>query len=220
LRVHRDGEIEVRAPNFVKQVILRRFVDSRAEWILEKQRYFADLLKNYPPKEFRNGETFPVLGRNHRLKVEHETDSHQPICRLDSRRLKVIVNGESGEQLQRVLRRSIREWYAALTEKKVRAVIRKHARALAVHPGKLKIADQAKRWASCSKSGDIRCNWRLSMMPMPVLEYVVTHELCHLRTHDHSAQFWRTLKSVLPDYEKRRDWLKEHGGPLECMFGA
>lgn len=214
LKVHRDGVIEVRAPKFIKLAQLRQFVVKRAEWILHKQRYFADLRKKYPPKEFKNGETFPVLGRNHRLKIERQPGLHKPICELSGWRLKVIVNGHVGEELQRELRSSIRDWYTALTEKKARAVLRKHTNALAVRPGKLRVVNQAKRWASCSKNGDIRCNWRLSMMPMPVLEYIVVHELCHLRTHDHSERFWRILKSVLPDYQRRREWLRREGAAL------
>jgi len=214
LRVNRDGGVEVRAPRFVAQAQVRRFIEKRAEWILEKQSYFKDLLQRYPPKEFKNGETFPVLGRNLRLRLERKLGVHEPICKPEGRRLKVIVNGLVGEELDRGMRGAIRDWYAALTERKARAIIRKHARALAVNPTHLKVVDQAKRWASCSKNGDIRCNWRLSMMPIPVLEYVVVHELCHLRTHDHSRRFWRILKSVLPDYEKRQEWLRQQGATL------
>ncbi|OGS05114.1 MAG: hypothetical protein A3G41_01885 [Elusimicrobia bacterium RIFCSPLOWO2_12_FULL_59_9] len=218
LRVHRDGSVEVRAPRFVKQSQVRRFVAKRADWILERQRYFQELLRKHPGKELKNGETFPLLGRNFRLRLERRPGLETPYCLAASRRLKVFVDGQVGAALRTAAWGAIRNLYSDLTERKARAVIRKHSKALAVTPGKLKISDQAKRWASCSKSGDIRCNWRLSMMPISVLEYVVVHELCHLKTHDHSPQFWRILKSVLPDYEKRREWLRKEGPAL--AFGG
>ncbi|MBI5244743.1 MAG: M48 family metallopeptidase [Elusimicrobia bacterium] len=64
----------------------------------------------------------------------------------------------------------------------------------------------------------MRVNRRLSMMPMPVFEYVVAHELCHLKTHDHSLKFWRILKSVLPDYVKRQEWLRQSGPAVMGSF--
>lgn len=220
LKVHPSGEVEVRAPRFVRQVLIQKFVEQRRDWIIDKQRYFSSLAATYPAKDFRNGETFPVLGRNYRLKVELRPGIRKPSCRPDGRRLRVILSGLSGDALNGGLRGAVREFYAALTRSRVEALIRKHAPTLAVRPVTLSVVHQAKRWASCSKSGGIRCNWRLSMMPMPVIEYVVVHELCHLKIHDHSPQFWRVLKSVLPDFEKRRGWLRMNGGPLERMFGA
>ena len=220
LRVQQDGGVDVRAPRFIKIEQVRRFVARRADWILDKQNYFAEFRRKYPPKDLKNGETFPLLGRRYRLRLEHVPGLSECFCRAEGHRLTVFVDGQVGEALKNATWQALRAWYSALTEKKVRAVIRKHARSLAVEPGSLKVVEQTKRWASCSKGGDIRCNWRLSMMPGPVLEYIVVHELCHLKTHDHSAGFWRILKSVLPDYEKRRDWLRHQGPAIAAMFSS
>lgn len=218
LKVLPTGEVEVRAPRFIRQAQVRRFVEKRAEWILEKQRYFSELLNNYPPKEFKNGETFPVLGRNYRLRIERQPGVHKPVCRPEHRRLRVNMNGQIGEEFQMGLRGAIREFYSALTQRRVEALIRKHAPALAVSPSKLTVVNQTSRWASCSKTGHVRCNWRLSMMPSAALEYIIVHELCHLRVHDHSVRFWRALKSILPDYERRREWLRRCGPGISSMF--
>jgi hypothetical protein len=220
LKIHQNGDVAVRAPAFIRPMQLRQFVGKRAEWILDKQIYFADLAKRFPPKEFKNGETFPALGRNYRLKIEHRPGLARPICKLIDRRLHMLVNGHVGEELQNDIRRSLKDWYANLTEKKIRAAIKKYARTLAVAPKSFKVVDQAKRWASCSKTGDIRFNWRLSMMPGSVLEYVVVHELCHMKTHDHSARFWNILKSILPDYDKRREWLRQNGLQFSQYFSV
>ncbi|MBI5629897.1 MAG: M48 family metallopeptidase [Elusimicrobia bacterium] len=211
LKVHRNGVAEVRAPKFMTRAQVRQFVSRRSSWIVERQCYFRELKRRHPGKELKNGESFSVLGRNLRLKLERRQGLEVPYCQVEDRRLKVVVDGQEGDALRAAMSSAVRSWYSALTERKASAVVRKHARALAVKPGKLRIGDQAMRWASCSKSGDIRLNWRLSMMPIPVLEYVIVHELCHLKTHDHSARFWRILKSVLPDFERRRQWLRREG---------
>ena len=211
LRVQRDGGIEVLAPGGVDAAYVRNFVGRRAGWIADRRRYFSEMLRRHPPKELKNGESFSVFGRDHRLRLERLPGLKAPFCRIEGRKLNVSINGLFVETLPSIVGLAIREWYAALTEKKARAIIRKHAGALAVRPNNLKVVNQAARWASCSKNGDIRCNWRLSMMPMPVLEYIIVHELCHLKTRDHSAKFWSILKSVLPDYERRRQRLRQVG---------
>ena len=68
------------------------------------------------------------------------------------------------------------------------------------------------RWGSCSTAGNLNFNWRLVLAPREVLDYVVVHELAHRKEMNHSRKFWAEVKNVLPDYEKRRKWLKEFGG--------
>lgn len=218
LRVHLDGSIEVRAPQFVEPARVHQFVARKTDWILDKQQFFVELRRKYPPKEMKNGETFSVLGRHYRLRLESISGLKKCYCKIYGQRLKVFVNGQLGESLKNVTAEALRAWYSDITAKKARSIIIRYAQTLSVQPGRLKIVEQAKRWASCSKAGDIRCNWRLSMMSMPVLEYIVVHELCHLKIHNHSERFWRVLKSILPDFEKRREWLKQQGpGIAVCM---
>lgn len=85
---------------------------------------------------------------------------------------------------------------------------------MGVHHKKIAIRDQKTRWGSCSTSGTLSFNWRLIMAPPEVLDYVVVHELAHFTHMDHSKAFWSTVESVMPDYEKHRKWLNEHGQEL------
>jgi predicted metal-dependent hydrolase len=101
-----------------------------------------------------------------------------------------------------------------LTQHKERAAelvtdsVQRFAPLLNVHPKKIAIANQKRRWGSCSARGDLRFNWRLAMMPAPIANYVVVHELAHMRVPNHSAKFWTTVQSILPDYKARRAWLR------------
>lgn len=76
------------------------------------------------------------------------------------------------------------------------------------------VRDQKTRWGSCSSRGTLSFNWRLMLAPPGILDYVVVHELCHLRHMDHSKAFWECVETILPDYRERRRWLKEHGHEL------
>jgi len=76
------------------------------------------------------------------------------------------------------------------------------------------VRDQKTRWGSCSSRGTLSFNYRLIFAPPIILDYVVVHELCHLTHMNHSKDFWNMLASVMPDYQKCRQWLKEHGQEL------
>lgn len=90
--------------------------------------------------------------------------------------------------------------------------------ALADHHGlvvsRVSVRNQRSRWGSCSPSGHICLNWRLVLMPDPVRDYVLIHELMHLRRLDHSRHFWRLVAQACPDYEQSRRWLRENRGTL------
>ncbi len=82
------------------------------------------------------------------------------------------------------------------------------------HYERVTIRDQKTRWGSCSSRGTLSFNYRLIFAPPEILDYVVVHELCHLTHMNHSADFWKLVESVLPDYKLRRKWLREHGQEL------
>lgn len=79
---------------------------------------------------------------------------------------------------------------------------------------RVSIRDQRTRWGSCSGKGNLNFNWKLSLVPDEILDYVVVHELAHRIEMNHSANFWREVEKILPDYRERRMWLKENGGRL------
>ena len=78
-----------------------------------------------------------------------------------------------------------------------------------------RIAGQKTRWGSCSSNKTLSFNWKLMLAPPKVLDYVVVHEICHLREMNHSPRFWALVESLMPDYKQQRKWLKENGHTLE-----
>ncbi|MEE8381899.1 MAG: M48 family metallopeptidase [Thermodesulfobacteriota bacterium] len=86
--------------------------------------------------------------------------------------------------------------------------VKRYGKRLGVLPRDIKIKDQKKRWGSCSNNGILRFNWRISMAPVSIIDYIVVHELCHLKIKSHSPDFWKLVSLALPDYQERREWLK------------
>ena len=96
----------------------------------------------------------------------------------------------------------------------VRMVADEEAPTLDVAYARIQIRDQRTRWGSCSARGTLSFNWRLALAPLPVLDYVVVHELCHLREPNHSRRFWALVESRRPGWREQRAWLREHGPEL------
>ena len=92
--------------------------------------------------------------------------------------------------------------------------VKYYADIIGTNYGQITIRAQKTRWGSCTAKGNLNFNWRLVMAPEPVLDYVVIHELCHLRYMDHSEHFWNLVAEFCPAYKQYRKWLKEHGESL------
>lgn len=207
LQVDRGGGVRVLVPRKSSRSEIKKFVGKHVQWIFDRKKYYEELSSRYPPKEFKSGETFSLLGLRYRLKVIGGV-VRCPTCRIRGRRLEVRLNGS--QQSGDCIRETVRNLYIRQTAAAVKRYVRKHAPSLGVRPAHVRVVEQKSRWGSCSRAGALRFNWRLSMAPFPILEYVVVHELCHLKTHNHSARFWRLLQSIIPDYGKRRAWLVEN----------
>ena len=96
----------------------------------------------------------------------------------------------------------------------VSALAEEEAEQLGVAYRRIRIGDQRTLWGSCSPRGTLSFNWRLVLAPVEVLDYVVVHEVCHLRFLDHSQRFWKLVEGRRPQWREQRDWLREHGPEL------
>ena len=206
------GGVQVAAPMATPDSELQAIVRKRAAWILNHAQ--EGTLRS-APKRFVSGETLPYLGRNVRLIVEL-ADVRTPAVRFDHWRFRVSVPAdlEGDERYQRI-RRAVVDWYRARAAEWLRSGVQRWWSRLG-HGGepRILIRDQRQRWGSCAPDGTLRFNWRVMMLEPALGEYVVVHELVHLRVKNHSADFWRTLASVLPDVEQRRQRLREAGKAL------
>jgi predicted metal-dependent hydrolase len=127
--------------------------------------------------------------------IERERAKQRPRLRLDPN---AVSESEA--------RRATRELVAMIADDE--------AAALDVSVERIEVRDQRTRWGSCSARGTLSFNWRLVLAPFDVLDYVVVHELCHLREPNHSSRFWRLVESRRPDWRAQRAWLHEHGPEL------
>lgn len=210
IKIDPEASVVVYSPQFLKADKIEEIVGKRAQWIIEKQ----ELVKNrgylYPAKEFVSGEAFPYLGKQYRLKVTR-CASEEEKCKLMNGRFMVQINGElNGRRVKRTVRNALIDWYLGRAEQKIPERVAIYARQIGKWPERIEIKNHKRRWGSCSHHGIVRFNWKIIMAPVTILDYVIVHELCHLICPDHSAHFWHKVQTIIPDYTKRRSYLKEY----------
>lgn len=146
------------------------------------------------PAWMQDGEVDRII-EAHREWIARERAKQRPRLRLDPA---VVSEADA--------RRAARELVTMLAEDE--------AEPLGVSWSRIEIRDQRSRWGSCSTRGTLSFNWRLVLAPFEVLDYVVVHELCHLREANHSQRFWKLVEGRRPDWREHRNWLHEHGPEL------
>lgn len=214
-RKRKTMEIVIQPPNNIKVVapkgtpvpLIKEKVQSRGSWIVQKLYEIREIEHQRVEREFVNGESFLYLGRNYSLQMI--LDPHVKQATVSLYRGKFCVTTSSKQES--IIRGAMEDWYRQKTLEKVEERIKYYAHYFPTQPRKVKVKEQQKRWASCTSEGDLLFNWRCSMAPWPVLDYIVVHEMCHLVHFNHSRDFWNLVETILPDYEKRKEWLKKYG---------
>lgn len=202
----------VKAPYWVSPGEIASFVASKREWILATakrlEREQRKAMAGRPRLE--NGDTLDYLGEKRTLSVIREERSRARVkCVMD--RLLLWVPYEADYEYKRA---QLEKWYRREALQIFTRKAEEYALILQVGFHEIHIKDQKSRWGSCSGRKNLNFNWRLIMAPEPVCDYVIIHELCHLRFMDHSAAFWGLVESLCPGYKQYRNWLKENGGRL------
>jgi hypothetical protein len=210
--------LSVRAPRWVALRDVDTAVREKADWILRKlaetQQRHARL--EAARIEWKDGVSFPFLGQPVvvRLDPHHAFDGIGAVLDAgDGERPRVLrlalANGAGPAQI----RDAAQAWLMRQARRIFIERLDHFAPRLGVAWHKLSLSNAATRWGSASADGAIRLHWRLVHFRMPVIDYVVAHELSHLRVMDHSARFWETVESVVPDYGTLRQQLKEQPVP-------
>ena len=208
-----DGTgVQVAVPQDTPDEDVRAIVHRRAPWILA---HAPETLLEALPKGFVSGETLPYLGRNVRMVVS-VGDVRAPEVRFDHWRLRITVPRYLSEgNRSGCIRRAVVAWYRRRAEARLATIVERWwPRFGGREPYRLLIRDQRQRWGSCAPDGTLRFNWRLAMLRPDLAEYVVVHELAHLRVRNHSTEFWNLLSRAMPDAQERRRRLREVGKSL------
>jgi predicted metal-dependent hydrolase len=203
--------ITVRAPKQLGQDRIIAIMKKKAGVIIDRQERIRRESSCHPPKEFVSGESFPYLGKQYRLKIIKSVNGLNNKCHLINGRLQVEINKNlEGEKARDAVKEALTNWYKIHATEKINDRLPHLAKKLGRKPTAVQIKDQKRRWASCSRTGVIRFNWKIIAAPVSVLDYLIVHELCHLFYQNHSISYWAKVRTIIPDFRRSRTWLKDH----------
>ena len=208
LTVDAPGVVRVAAPVDTPAEQVEETVRRRAGWII---RHDGATTAYAPPRRFVSGESLPYLGRSVRLTV-HPTDDARVAVRFHHWEFDVDVpRSLQGEERLEKVRAAFEAWYRDRAALKLPPRVKRISSLIGVQPKAVLIRDQRRRWASCAPDGTLRFNWRAVMAPPALLDYVIAHELAHLRVRGHTPEYWAVVAQAVPDYRIRRARLREVG---------
>lgn len=200
LVVQKDGTLIVRAPLKAPEKFIRGFAEKNAQWILKKQAQMRAAV-SLPPKQYIPGETFLFLGREIPLET---VKGQKPTLILENHfKLAEFALGNAEWVFE--------QWYRVQARQILSERVRFFAGQHNLQFQGIRISSARTRWGSCNSKGGLSFSWRLILMPMEVVDYVVVHELAHTLVHNHSARFWKQVEGILPSYKVHRKWLRTNG---------
>jgi len=208
LQVAAETGLEVIAPKKFDLGDLKDILRNKQNWILDKLDHFARMVENRLTQQQDNRR---VLYRGREFEVEIiVAPGAARTVEVEEGKLVVIMpegaEGEAGAVLER--------WFRAMARLLIHQRLRVVNDRLNLSFNRVFIKGQKTRWGSCSQQGNLNFNWRLVMAPLPVLDYVVVHELMHLIEPNHSKRFWALVEGECPNYKVHRAWLRNNSAKL------
>jgi predicted metal-dependent hydrolase len=194
--------LRVGAPWQASRGAIENLLRKHDAWVLKKLAEWQ--ARRASPRRWEEGEVLMLLGQPLRLTLVHEDEE----IRVDGERL--VVCPAASQHAGRTEKQVI-DWLRRQALLCFRERIAQFCPVLEVPEPAISLSDARTRWGSCHIGGRIRLNWRLIQMPLRLIDYVVAHELAHLREMNHSPRFWKTVERMMPEYAQRRAEIRVEG---------
>ena len=202
--IHPDAQVIVSAPEGSEPAVIEELLRKRARWILRQQQQFAMYAPQETPRAYVSGESYRYLGRQYRLKVLEGIGEEVKLGRIFI--YVTVPDKNNTKQVRQIFEQWYRDTARQIFHERL-AVCFPRVERLGVAYPPLAIRAMKTRWGSCGHTGQIMLNPRLVQTPVDCIDYVLLHELCHLKEHNHSKQYYQLLDQTLPDWRERREKL-------------
>jgi predicted metal-dependent hydrolase len=202
-----DGTLELVAPLMAREEMIQAKVAKRKAWISKQRREFETMNAKRPALRYVSGATHRYLGRQYRLKVE-KGDAPGVLLKGGFLHVRVRTSGENE------VREALQSWYRERAKMQFSLRLAEWENWCAKHKlpkPRLRLRAMTKRWGSALKGGTICLNPELIRASALCIDYVIAHEVCHLRHPDHGKKFWNLLAQIMPDWKQRKARLESSG---------
>ena len=201
-----NGEVVIKAPWYVTSSQIQDVVESKRKWIMEKLEEYQNSPRK--AKEYLDGEKFQILGEEYSLNIYYK-DINNAILNVENGKIVIILPLRYAEEDNTdQIKKMIDKMYYMVAEREVEAAMEKTRKMVGLAPEEYRIKKTKSVWGSCSSNRKITINQNLMMYSRKAVEYVVLHEVCHLKYMNHSKKFWEMVERYMPDYKEAEKELK------------
>lgn len=214
LSIGTDG-VYVVAPFTMNDSAIISLVEQKRNWIFNKFESYRQRRMQMPAeREFVSGENLLFMDNNYPIKVLEHVGCYTTVSLTDGQFLITINAHLPFEKRREEIKRKLEQWYIGRAKELFTERLELFSNEIGVKFNTVRLKNQRTRWGSCSQKGNLNFNWNLVMAPRFIVDYVVVHELCHLKQMNHSPEFWLLVGSQISDYKIMRRWLKQNGNKL------
>lgn len=200
--------LTVRAPLRASHTVIESVLREKTRWILQKLSDRAVRVDSMPRVHWQDGSSMTFLGGELQLRLHPQAPRTGELLSIGPQRWVLHLRADAEASAEQV-RAVVAAWWLRHARQLLTERLQHYAPAMGVQWRSLRLSNARTRWGSAKADGSIMLNWRLLHYRLPVLDYVVIHELAHLRHMDHSPHFWAVVESVCPDYLQLRQALKQ-----------
>ncbi len=199
------GNIEMRVPKETTEEQIQAVIEKKWAWVCKKSKEMKDRTAGHAEKIYENEEEFLYLGKEYPIIILANSEEKQDSVILKDDKLYIHVNEHNDDRIKQVLKKFYYQQCKAIVEKRIKF----YQSEFKIKPRSIRISDNKSNWGSCNSRYELTFNWKLSMAPIEVIDYVVVHEMCHMIHLNHDRSFWRLVGKFIPDYEERKAWLSQ-----------
>lgn len=211
------GHVEVLVLTSDKDDDIAGFLERKRQWVFNTVRDMERITASrHAVPRFITGSKIPYRGRNMTLAVRR-TDAERATVTYRNG-FTVDLPHWAGEDTGKLVASELQHWLKQRVRRDVKEIAADYGKRFGLVPRSIRTADMAHGWGSCGPEGNVLINWHLIFAPRKVLEYVVSHELAHLRVRSHGPEFWDFLGQLTPGMEIARRWLDQHQATLGSEF--
>lgn len=214
IRLKSNGQVIIKGPKHMLKDQCEKILEQKWDWILENLQKFNERQSQENHRQYKDKEVFNILGEKVTIKLLRQSLNTSKLKKLsgewifsipedwDKEKIIEVLISHFKTSLKQYLETRIR-YYEPMFSKKVKS---------------LTIRNQSTKWGSCSSKQGLNFNYRLIFAPLEIIDYLVVHEMSHLEHMNHSKSYWKKVCSVMSDYEKKDQWLKNNGHKLSVYY--
>ncbi|MEH6579369.1 MAG: SprT family zinc-dependent metalloprotease [Amphritea sp.] len=205
----RRNEVRVLAPTAVSDSWIDSFVAQKEDWIKKRLAEFAQYPEPEADPVIEEGSRLMLLGQSYSLHIRESNQSSR--VEVLSERIVLHLSGRLRRPRDESIKQQLEGWYRQQAQAYIEQRVSYWAEVMNEQPSAIKVRSYRRKWGCCNSRGELRFNWLLIMAPPEIIDYVVIHELSHLKHMNHSARFWQRVVIYCKDFKQAQGWLKQEG---------